>query len=121
MRRIAVFPAAAVLAGSLLVSASTALATFPARNGLIVYSAATDEGQQLFTIRPNGHDRRQITHVVGDAVSPDWSPDGMRIAFQVVRDFDRDCDLGIVSADGSNLRVLDAGLTACDQWPAWMP
>jgi len=60
----------------LLLSASPAHATFPGRNGLIAFQAPTDAGLQIFTVRPNGHDLRQITDVDGYAVVPDWSPDG---------------------------------------------
>jgi len=100
-------------------SAPTA-ATFPARNGLIAYSGQTDQGIQIFTMRPNGHDNRQITALDGDAVNVDWSPDGRRIAFQFVHDPDVDCDIALVDPDGGDLTVLDRGQT-CDQWPAFFP
>ena len=100
---------------------ATAMATFPARNGLIAFSGETDQGIELFTMRPNGHDIRQITSVDGDAVNVDWSPDGRSLAFQLVHEPDTDCDIAIVDADGSNLRVLDPGPTICDQWPAFLP
>ena len=40
------------------------------RNGLIAFQAQTDHGIQIFTVRPNGHDLRQITDVDGDATAP---------------------------------------------------
>ena len=67
----------------LLAVAPSALATFPGRNGLIAFYSDTGAGAQIFTVRPNGHDLRQITHIDGDAVRPDWSPDGRRIAFEL--------------------------------------
>ena len=70
-------------AAMLVAVAPSALATFPGRNGLIAFYSDTDAGAQIFTVRPNGHDLRQITHVDGDAVRPDWSPDGRRIAFEL--------------------------------------
>ena len=46
---------AAALAGTAtLVFASTALATFPGRNGAIAFSAQTDQGVQLFTVGKDG-------------------------------------------------------------------
>src|ERR1700761_6262236 len=69
----------------MLVSANPAHATFPGRNGLIAFQSQTDSGVQIFTIRPNGHDLRQITYVNGDAVTPDWSPDGQQIVFEIDR------------------------------------
>ena len=80
-RALALAPVAA--AALLLAAAPSALATFPGRNGLIAFYSDTDAGAQIFTVRPNGHDLRQITHVDGDAVRPDWSPNGRRIAFEL--------------------------------------
>jgi hypothetical protein len=49
-------------AAIILVGATSALATFPGRNGLIAFHSATaTEGTQIFTVRPNGRDLRQIT------------------------------------------------------------
>jgi Tol biopolymer transport system component len=98
-RRFAAVGAAAMLAT--LVVAPTATATFPDRNGRIAFWGETDAGQQLFTIKANGHDLRQVTHLDGDAGDPDWSPDGRRLAF----DFN-ECSVAFVDADGANLRVL---------------
>jgi len=113
-----------ILPGALLIGGAltaTAYATFSGRDGLIAYSAATDDGIEIFTLRPNGHDLRQITQVDGDAINVDWSPDGRRIAFQLVHEEDTDCDIAVVDANGSNLTVFDAGTTICDQWPTWFP
>src|SRR5207245_1508097 len=61
--------------------ASPAHATYPARNGLIAFSAQVNGTSQIFTVRPNGQDLQQITHTAYDAADADWSPDGRRIAF----------------------------------------
>ena len=57
-------------------------ATNPGRNGRIAFQAQTDDGLQIFTMRPDGHDLRQITHVDGDATAPglgtEWPPDRLR-------------------------------------------
>jgi hypothetical protein len=53
-----------------------ASATFPGRNGLIVFGAHTGDNSQLYIVRPNGYELRQVTFVTGDAVHPDWPPDG---------------------------------------------
>ena len=53
--------------------------------GRIVFGAETDTGTQLWTIWPNGTHLRQVTHVDGDAVNPDWSPDGRSITFEMAR------------------------------------
>src|SRR4051812_14030225 len=79
-------PTRAALAAAVAALAlpSSALATFPGRDGRIAFHSATaTEGTQIFTVRPNGRDLRQITHVDGDAISADWSPDGRRLAFEI--------------------------------------
>jgi Tol biopolymer transport system component len=94
-----------------LAFAPGASATFPDRNGLIAFHAETEQGQQIFTVRPNGHQLRQITNVDGAAGLPDWSPDGRQIAFTL-----NDCSVAMMDSDGGNLSVLveDAGLCQGD-------
>ena len=117
VRRRAVIPtivAFVILATLALAPAATA--TFPDRNGRIAFQAQTGHGVQIFTVRPNGRDLRQITHVDGDALYPDWSPDGLQIAFAF-----NDCSVGIMDADGGNLSLIadDPGL--CQSDPSFTP
>lgn len=107
-------PVLAILA--MLALAPAATATFPDRNGRIAFQAQTDHGIQIFTVRPNGRDLRQITDIDGDATAPDWSPDGRRLAFTF-----NDCSVAIIDADGGDLTVIadDAGL--CQSDPSFMP
>jgi Tol biopolymer transport system component len=100
-----------------LVLAPTAHATFPDRNGLIAFTADTGSGAQIYTVRPNGHDLRQITHVDGEAIKPDWSPDGRRIAFAL-----NECSIAIMNADGSDLTVLPSQTPGgCEADPSFTP
>ena len=96
---------ATVLVGCVaLVLAGPAHATYPGHNGLIAFHSATAQGTQIFTVRPNGRDLRQITHVSGDAIGPDWSPDGRLIAFDI--ETPDSAQLAIMNADGSGLVTL---------------
>jgi Tol biopolymer transport system component len=80
-----------------------AQATTPGKNGLIVFSADTGAGHQLYTIKPNGRGLRQLTNLNGDAVAADWSPDGRRITFKL----GTETHPGVMmNADGSGLRDL---------------
>lgn len=84
-------------------------ATFPGRNGLIAFHATVGEdGPQIFTVRSNGHQLRQLTNVEGAAALPDWSPDGRQIAFTL-----NDCAIALVDADGANLHEIASDPGAC--------
>jgi Tol biopolymer transport system component len=109
-------PLVAMLA-SLAALASPALATSPGRNGLIVFAADTGNGSQLYTVSANGRGLRQITNVAGEALHPDWSPDGRRIAYE----FDTDVlgSIVVIDPDGGNAVTLTA--SCCDGQPAFTP
>ena len=94
----------AVLAA--LAFAGTASATTPPQNGRIVFGADATGSSQLYTVGPYGG-RHQLTHVNGDAVAPDWSPNGRRIVFTNNADnLDKSANIGIVRPDGGCLRWL---------------
>lgn len=122
----------AALAGiAALAFASPALATFPGRNGPLAFSGNTDDGAQLFTVGKHGRDLRQITHVGGDALHPDWSPDGRRIVFASARDHAGQHMVGednvswnrqlyVMNGDGSDQRrLITTG--SDDEHPSWAP
>ena len=114
--RLASLTVAALTILATLALAPAASATFPARNGLIAFHAQIDDGIQIFTIRPNGHDLRQITNVDGDATDADWSPDGRRIAFTF-----NECSVGIMDADGSDLSLIADDSSMCQSDPSFTP
>jgi Tol biopolymer transport system component len=95
-----------------IVAATSSQATTPGRNGLIVYAKEAREGYgvyQLFTIRPDGTGRRQITRVEGSAFLPEWSPDGKLIAFQHETSPGQpaaNVSVALISARGTGLRDL---------------
>jgi Tol biopolymer transport system component len=94
-------------------------ATMPGENGRIVFTAGTDAGAQLFTVRPNGRGLRQITHVDGDAVNADWSPNGRRIVFTLGSE--TAARIAIVRSDGSRLRILPQPADVFDDQPSFSP
>jgi Tol biopolymer transport system component len=112
-RRTGVGVVGALVIGAVL--AAPTAATYPDRNGRLLFQADTGSGYQLYTIKANGHDLRQVTHVTdSDAVLGDWSPDGTRIVYDHNGEtFGR---VEIMNADGTDVRILagtgvDAGVT----------
>ena len=106
----------------LLLATGTAHATFPGRNGLIAFQARTDIGIQIFTVRPNGRDLRQITLVDGDGVAPDWSPDGRQIIFEIDRPTAPVCSIAIMNADGSSMfELTPPNANVCENDPSFTP
>ena len=90
--RLASILAALVLA---LLMATPARATFPGKNGRLVFASNRTGEWQLHSIEPDGSDIRQITHLSppepgspGNAFLPDVAPDGRRIVFSHEADGD---------------------------------
>jgi Tol biopolymer transport system component len=85
----------------------------------------------IFTIRPDGTDLRQLTHAPGNDAHCAWSPDGKYIVFSSARLGFRDetplydgspqpyAELFVMNADGSDQRPITS-----DKWeegtPAWV-
>lgn len=90
-------------------------------DGLLVTFGRRDALQEdlgLWVASVQGGDARQIVPPTGDifhACCPHWSPDGQRIAFLQAYEGGA---LGVVSADGSNLRV---GIEAAWEPVRWLP
>lgn len=102
-----------------LTTAGPAFATFPGRNGLIAFSVLTDAGYEIYTVRGNGHALRQITHVIGDAILPHWSPDGGQIVFEF--DTANSANIALMNADGSGLVILPAAPNGFEASPSFTP
>ncbi|MDP9235759.1 MAG: hypothetical protein M3P01_14575 [Actinomycetota bacterium] len=70
----------------------------------------------IYVINADGNHVRRITQERGD-VSPSWSPDGKRIAFE--RDIRGRQDVYVIDSDGSHLRRLTSDGRSGS--PAWSP
>ena len=114
--------AGAILA-CILTGVTPAHATFPGQNGRIAFQVQLmpDAHIQIYTVRPNGHDLRQITHVSGDAVRPDWSPDGRQIVFEIDRNEAPFCSIALMNSDGSDIVELTPTADVCENDPSFTP
>ncbi len=109
---------------------SRAEATFPGRNGHIVFVGSTPDGSvDLFAMTADGAHRVNLTNHYGFDVSPVYSPDGRRIAFTSSRSepvgFDGNerlySELYVMDADGSHVRRITYTYGLIDWQPAWSP
>ena len=122
-RILAIAIAGSVLAVFAGISLTESGATTPGRNGRIVYAQEVGGHFQMFTIRSNGTGRARVGRVTGDAVHPDWSPDGTKIVFELDHPgrATPGCSVVIMNADGSGLTDLTGMRTGCEGQPAFTP
>jgi uncharacterized protein len=93
---------------------------------LIAFSADLDGGwdfyagdADIFVIDPLGGNVRNLTRNAGNDFSPEWSPDGSRIAFRTDRDGNH--EIYVMEADGSDAVNLTRTPDAEERSPAWSP
>jgi Tol biopolymer transport system component len=101
------------------------------QNGSIAFvrfssSREDDHSGQIFTRSPSGA-VHQLTHLVGGASDPQWSPDGSQITFvRLGVQQHRPSQLYAMKSDGTDIKALSSGCTAAakclgDQWPTYSP
>ena len=75
--------------------------------------------KEIYTSRPDGSQRRQITHTDAEEADPEWSPNGRSLAFAVYGHAgdERGVDVRVMNAGGSGVRTIVR--QAFD--PAWSP
>lgn len=113
-RRLTLLAAVAVLAA--LIAATPAAATFPGRNGRLVYASSSG----IWTVRADGTHPRHVTALAG-ATDPAWSANGHRIAFAARTGGDVNTyEIFAVRPDGSHLARLTHN-SSMDLSPSWAP
>jgi Tol biopolymer transport system component len=109
MMRIRHAIAVLLLGAAVLATPGVATAAYPGANGRIAF----EQGGVIYSIRPDGSDRRQLTTDTRSH-SPRWSPNGRLLAFH------RAGDLWVMKSDGSGAHRITSG-SANDINPSWSP
>jgi hypothetical protein len=96
-------------------------AAFPGPSGRIIFTGGDDNGTnpEIYSMRPDGSGRDNITEADGTDDEAAWSADGTKIAFMSSRDGDQ--EIYTMDADGSNQVNRTESSGTPDSKPAWSP
>jgi dipeptidyl aminopeptidase/acylaminoacyl peptidase len=105
---------------ALLAVSEPVQAAFPGENGRIAYVGHLPSGfHEIYTMKANGTDRKQLTDDSVYDTSPAYSPSGTKIAFASVREGDVGKIYTMNAKDGSNKTNLSGSTNGKD--PAYSP
>ena len=79
-----------------------------------------DRYPRIYSAEADGTDLQPVDDLRGDKQTPNWSPDGLRIAFRWNLGAETNTPLAIIDADGSNF--VNLSKTGLKGWaPSWSP
>jgi TolB protein len=93
----------------------------PKATGWVAFHSERSGNLDIWIMRDNGSDLRQLTTDPERDIEPDWSPDGSQIVFVSGRDAPTDVQLYVMNADGSNQHALLPFVAADSFGPRWSP
>jgi hypothetical protein len=105
----------AALAG---LAAAPAQATFPGKNGRLVFQRPVGKQSDLFTVKPNGRAVRRLTRTRLYEDRAEWSPDGRQLAFAGSNLSGSREEIWTISASGGQRRALTSfgSISAAATW-----
>jgi len=108
-------------AGALLAVSREAEATSPGKNGRIAY-AGWNRGKdyEIYTIKPNGSGKTQLTHNNTDDIDPAYSPDGKNIVYAGQDGPKGDLEIYTINARGGDKIQLTHN-DVDEEWPSYSP
>jgi Tol biopolymer transport system component len=111
----------AVVVAALSVVVSAAQASFPGKDGLIVFVRDGGKKPGIYVVAPSGKHLRRIVaiHSAGD-LQPAWSPNGSSIAYLDLPSGDSP-SIDVVSAQGVFRRSVAAGTSDQGENDGWTP
>jgi TolB protein len=101
-------------------AAAPAQATFPGKNGRLVFQRPVGHQIDLFTVRPNGRGLDRITRTGTWEERAEWSSDGERLAFARSKPSGSPTEIATSDAVGGDLRVLTS-FGSFSNAPTWSP
>ncbi len=92
-------------------------------SGLIAVSYQDEKGRyQIFTVSPDGSNRKQLTNDGNGNVAPKWSPDGKKIAYMTQSEAQNGIVFHVMNADGSdNKAITEKRSGSMSLLPDWSP
>jgi Tol biopolymer transport system component len=96
-------------------------ATFPGKNGRIAYTDWDDgKDYEIYTINPDGSDKRQLTHNNTDDIDPAYSSDGKRIVYAGQDGPKGDLEIYTINSRGGDKFQLTHN-DVDEEWPTYSP
>jgi Tol biopolymer transport system component len=87
----------------------------------IVFASDRTGSYDLWLMRADGSDSRQLTGAPSDETHPAWSSDGTRLAFRMSKSRNEPSDLYVMNADGTATQQLTDTNDSCESSPSWSP
>lgn len=94
---------------------------FSPDGGKIAFHSERSGHYEIFSMDVDGSNQNQLTNNAdGQAVRATWSPDGLKLAFAIIKLDNKSSAIYTINRDGTGLTKITDG-SALDAAPAWQP